>query len=275
LLRTIPIVDAADPRVADYRAIERPLLAVSGGYFVAEGRFVVERLVATPSLRVRSLLLNHAALAALERTLVPLLSPDVPIYVADQRLFEGIAGFNIHRGCLALADRPPEMRLPALLERARTIVVVEDCANADNLGGVFRNAAAFGVDGVLLSPGSGDPLYRKAIRTSMAASFLVPFVRAREWPATLDVLKHAGFTIVAMTPQQPSRTLAAFARDCVPERVAVLVGSEGEGLSEAALLRADVRVRIPMAASFDSLNVAVACGIALSRLSRVAHSDTT
>lgn len=265
---TIPILDPSDPRVAEYRAIERPSLARLGGYFVAEGRTVVERLLAAPRLRVRSLLLNDAAFRALEAAMSRL-TADTPIYLAPTTLFEAITGFNIHRGCLALADRPADVDLPALTAGARTLVVVENCDNADNLGGIFRNAAAFAADGVVLSPSAGDPLYRKAIRTSMAAAFRVPFSRAADWPGDLMALKEAGFVVVAMTPRIPSVTLDELAVRGRPSRVAVLVGAEGDGLTAEALALADVRVRVPIAPDVDSLNVAVATGIALSRLSLV------
>ncbi len=148
------------------------------------------------------------------------------------------------------------------------MVILEHCNNADNVGGVLRNAAAFGAAGVILSPGSVDPLYRKAIRTSMGAAFQVPFLVA-EWPSVLDDLKSQGFFVAALTPDLSARSLDLFAAGPRPARLALLFGAEGDGLSAAALGRADARIRIPMASTADSLNVAVATGIALSRLSDV------
>ncbi len=154
-------------------------------------------------------------------------------------------------------------------------MVLEGVSNADNVGGVFRNAAAFGADGVLLSPTCCDPLYRKAIRTSMAATLRVPFARAGadDWPGALTSVKAAGFTIVALTPRQPSETLAAFTSRPRPARIALLVGTEGDGLTPEAEAAADYRVRIPIAGGIDSLNLAVATGIALYSLNREGYPD--
>src|SRR6185295_3279766 len=150
-----------------------------------------------------------------------------------------------------------------LLATARTVIVVEGVTNPDNVGGVFRNAAAFGADAVLLSPTSCDPLYRKAIRTSMAAAIRVPFARAVDWPGALTQVRAAGFTIVALTPREPSETLEAFASRPRPARLALVVGAEGAGLTPAVEATADHRVRIPIGDDVDSLNLAVAVGIAL------------
>ena len=151
---------------------------------------------------------------------------------------------------------------------ARRVVVLEGVANADNVGGAFRNAAAFGVDAVVLSPTCCDPLYRKAIRTSMGAALRVPFARAgaAEWPAALGRLRAAGFTLVALTLREPSETLDAFAARARPARLALIVGTEGAGLSAAVESSADVRVRIPIRGDVDSLNLASAVGIALYAL---------
>jgi tRNA G18 (ribose-2'-O)-methylase SpoU len=174
----------------------------------------------------------------------------------------------VHRGCLALVHRPPSVPIDEVISRARTLVVLEAVSNADNVGGVFRNAAAFGADGVLLSPTCCDPLYRKAIRTSMGAALRVPFARAdgEDWPGVLTRVRAAGFTVVALTPREPSETLDAFTARPRPGRVALIVGTEGAGLTTAAESTADYRVRIPIGDEVDSLNVAVAAGIALYRL---------
>src|SRR5262249_10954209 len=156
-----------------------------------------------------------------------------------------------------------------ILRDARMIVVMEHVTNADNVGGVFRNAAAFAADGVILSPSCCDPLYRKAIRTSMGAVFSVPFSRIADWPGGLADRRATGFTIVALTPHQSSQTLNEFAQSARLARVALLVGTEGEGLSDEALMAADERVRIPITGAVDSLNLAVATGIVLARLSQV------
>ena len=198
-----------------------------------------------------------------------------PVYMCDAADFLGITGHDIHRGCLALVERPPARTVGGLLstveERAAvgsraTFVVLEGITNADNVGGVFRNAAAFGADAVVLSSTCCDPLYRKAIRTSMAATLRVPYARAERWPGDLDRLRGHGFSIVALTPREPSITLDELAQGPRPPKIAWLVGTEGEGLTAAAASLADHHVRIPIAPDVDSLNLAVAVGIALYRL---------
>lgn len=255
-----------DPRVAEYRDMPDPERLRAAGLFVAEGRLVVERLIEDGRLTVRSLLLSETACAALAPVRARL-DASVPVYVCDLSDFAVVTGFNIHRGCLALAERPREKSPAEALKGARLIVVLEDVANADNVGGVFRNAAAFGADAVLLSPSSCDPLYRKAIRTSMAATLRIPFARIDPWPDSLDALRALGFSIVALTPRLPSETLDQFASGLLPDRIALVVGAEGSGLSAAVETTADRRVRIPIAVAVDSLNLAVATGIVLSRLS--------
>jgi tRNA G18 (ribose-2'-O)-methylase SpoU len=160
-----------------------------------------------------------------------------------------------------------------VLRDARLVVALEDVANADNVGGVFRNVAAFGADAVLLSPSCCDPFYRKAIRTSMAATLRVPFVRINAWPEGLSDLRTRGFTLVALTPREPAQALDAFARAARPDRLVLLVGAEGAGLSPAVERAAHVRLRIPVRPVVDSLNLAVATGIALSRLTRAADLE--
>jgi tRNA G18 (ribose-2'-O)-methylase SpoU len=159
-----------------------------------------------------------------------------------------------------------ELSCEKLTAGARTLVVLEGVANADNVGGVFRNAAAFGVDAVLLSPTCCDPLYRKAIRTSMAATLTVPFARVEPWPDKLRALRDAGYLIVALTPAADAESLATFARVAGGVRLALVFGSEGIGLSSAVQQFAHRRVRIPIRSEVDSLNLAVAAGIVLSWL---------
>ncbi len=254
-----------DPRIAEYRDVREPELVRARGLFVAEGRLVVRRLIEDGRSVVRSLLVSRAAFRSLERPLSAL-DPGVPVYLCEAADFAGIAGYDVHRGCLALAVRPPPRPFDELLAPARMVVVLEGATNADNVGGVFRNAAAFGVDAVLLSPTCCDPLYRKAVRTSMAATLRVPFARMEDWPAALSRVRARGFTIVALTPGEPSEPLDVFAARPRPARVALLVGTEGAGLTEAAEATADHRVRIPIRPDVDSLNLAVAAGIALYAL---------
>lgn len=270
---TMPLVrlnDLTHPGLADYRGVAEPELARVRGLFVAEGRLVVKRLIEERRYTLRSVLLSDAAHQALEPVLASL-PESTPIYVCDTKDFREIAGFDIHRGCLALAERPATIDLPRVLALARTVVVLDGVANADNIGSVFRNAAAFGVDAVLLTPDCCDPLYRKAIRTSMAATLRVPFARVDGWPRGVAELRAAGFSLVALTPRQPSRSLEEFVASVEsgrPERLALVVGAEGRGLTPDIEAAADYRVCIPISASVDSLNLAVATGIALARLSR-------
>jgi tRNA G18 (ribose-2'-O)-methylase SpoU len=269
-----------DPRVADYRNVPDPELVRSRGLFVAEGRLVVRRVIEDGRCRVRSVLVSESARQSLDACLRTL-PADAPVYVCAAPDFAGITGYNIHRGCLALVERPVAITVehllaehtprPAPIEQSvtpRTIIVLEAVANADNVGGVFRNAAAFGADGVLLSPGCCDPLYRKAIRTSMGASLRVPFARADEWPRALTSIRAHGFTVVALTPREPAESLDAFASRERPSPVALVIGTEGAGLSTEVEDAADYRVRIPISDRVDSLNVAVATGIALYALHR-------
>jgi tRNA G18 (ribose-2'-O)-methylase SpoU len=268
----IRIERAGDPRVAEYRDVPEPELIRARGLFVAEGRAVVRRLIDDRRYRVRSLLLSDAARGDLEPWLARL-DPDVPVYICPATQFLDMTGIDIHRGCLALVERPPASPLDDVLRDARLVVALEDIANADNVGGVFRNVAAFGADAVVLSPSCCDPLYRKAIRTSMAATLRVPFARINPWPEGLAELRIRGFTLVALTPREPAQALDGFARSTRPDRLVLLVGTEGAGLSAAVERVADWRVRIPMRPSVDSLNLAVATGIALSRLTSAADLE--
>jgi tRNA G18 (ribose-2'-O)-methylase SpoU len=254
-----------DPRLAAYRDLPDPELVRSRGLFIAEGRLVVRRVIEDGRWRVQSVLVSEAARASLQ-SILDAVAQHVPVYVCTVADFLGLTGYNIHRGCLALVERPPALTPDVLVARSRTMLVLEGVTNADNVGGIFRNAAAFGVDGVLLSPTCCDPFYRKAIRTSMAAVLRVPFARAGAWPQDLRQIRTAGFTIVALTPREPAETLQEFAAGARPERLALIVGTEGAGITRAVEAMADRRVRIPIAEAVDSLNVAVAVGIALYAL---------
>ena len=257
-----------DPRAADYRDLADHDRLRARGLFVAEGRTVSERLIGDRRFQVRSLLLNRAAWRALEPACAQL-DAGVTAFVCETQDFEGLTGYNFHRGCLALAARPPALPIEDLLVHARSLVVLEDVANVDNVGSVFRNAAAFGVDGILLGAGCGDPLYRKAIRTSMAATLRVPFAVAGEgsrWRDALVCIRDSGFQIVALTLSGRAQNLDVFASGPRAGKLALLVGAEGPGLTAEAESLADVHVRIPIRADVDSLNLSVATGIALQRL---------
>jgi tRNA G18 (ribose-2'-O)-methylase SpoU len=266
---TTTITDLDDPRIADYRNVPDAQLLRSRGLFLAEGRIVVRRLLEDGRFTVRSILSTPAALAQLEHS--PEI-PSVPVFVVSLALMRRLTGFNFHRGCLALAERPVPVAAAALLGAISgpgLVVVLEDVTNADNVGGVFRNALAFGARAVFLSPGCCDPFYRKAVRTSMAATLRVACARLSDWPDGLAAIRRAGFRVVVLTPAPDATPLAAFAADDkgAPGRIALLVGTEGDGVSAAAAGHADARVRIPMQAGVDSLNLATATGIALYSLS--------
>jgi len=262
------IEGANDPRAAAYRGLRDGELVRERGLFVAEGRLVVRRVIEDARLRVHSVLVNEAALSDLSLPLASI-ARDRPVLVGGAGDLAAIAGYQVHRGCLALVHRPPPMPVDELIAAATTLIVLEGVSNADNVGGVFRNASAFAAGGVLLSPTCCDPLYRKAIRTSMGAALRVPFARAADddWPGVLMRLRAAGITIVALTPREPSEPLDAFTARPRPNRIALIVGAEGGGLTPEVERLADYRVRIPIDDGVDSLNIAVAAGIALYRLS--------
>lgn len=263
------IDDPADPRVADYRDLRDPGGRRDAGVFIAESRSVVRRLLAS-RFRTRSILLTAPALESLGDALAAR-GERLPVYVTSHEVVRRIVGFDFHRGCLAAGERgaaaePGTLTSPA---GSRLLVVLEALANPDNVGGVFRNAMALGADGVLLSPGCADPLYRKAIRVSAGGTLAVPFAPLADWPGGLAGLRAAGFTLVALTTRRDAVDVATFGTTRpVPARVAVLLGNEGAGLSRDARAAADVEVTIPMARGVDSLNVATASGIALERLAR-------
>ena len=265
------MTSADDPRLQAYRQLTAPAATQRAGLFVAEGRLVVSRLLALPRYRLHSILLTPAAFRALREE--PGCCPDaadlVAVYVVDQALMNAIAGFNIHRGCLALAHRPAGRTLADLeLASLRRVLVLEGVNNPDNVGGIFRSAAAFAVDAIALGPACGDPLYRKAIRTSMAATLHVPFVAAGEWPRALTALRASGLRVVALSTGSDARLLGSLEAADIP-RAALVVGNEGHGLTAAALAACDERVRINMTPAVDSLNVTVAASIAMHHLFRM------
>ena len=270
----IAITDAADPRLADYRTLkERHLNTERGGRFIAESERVVRRLLES-GLRVHSLLATPARLAGLADVLALGRMPGAggiddsfPVYVVAQVIMDRVAGFHVHRGCLAVGERPTDAAVPP---GARTVVVLEDLVDVDNLGAMARNAAALGADALCLSPGCADPFYRKAIRVSLGAVFFLPVVRFTRWPDDLHALRAVGFQLVAATPRADATPLPAFRR---PERMALLLGSEGPGLTDAVLALAEKHVAIPRSASpsgakagVDSLNVATAGAVLLYAL---------
>lgn len=267
---------ADDPRLAEYVALRDPELRrareADAGVFIAEGRLVVERLLGS-RYPVHSVLVTDRGL----RVLGPVLrDTDVTVYLVDAALARDLTGYDVHRGVLAAGGRL-ELPGPAeVLDAARVVLVLEDLTDQANLGAVFRNAAALGADAVLLSPHCCDPLYRRSVRVSMGAVLALPFAFLAPWPAALGVLSGRGFAVAALTPAPEAASLETSAAALVEAgggRVALVLGSEGPGLSPAALARCTHAVRITMDSGVDSLNVATAAAVALhclrsARLSR-------
>ena len=268
-INRIRIAAVDDPRLNDFRIVSDPALMRGRGLFVAEGRLAVERLL-TSRFRARALLVIDSALERLEPVLaVRGGDPDVDVYVADSAQLRLVTGFRFHRGCLALGERAGSGSDGGELPRVapgNLLVVLEGISNPDNVGSIFRNAAAFGAAGVVLSPTCADPLYRKAIRTSMGQSLQLPFRVADEWPGILQRIREAGARLVALTPTEPATGLEAFVRRGCDGTLALLLGNEGDGVSRAALDLCDERVRIDIEPAVDSLNVAVSAAIALQRI---------
>lgn len=268
----VSIDDPADERVADYvgltdaklrRRIEEPapeprLGAGDGaGIFIAEGLHVIRRLLRS-GYRVRSLLVIPRRLEALAGDLAGV---DAPVYVAAPEVMNAVTGFDIHRGALASAARQPLPEPASLLARATRVCVLEGIADHENLGAIFRNAAALGVGALLLAPGCCDPLYRRAVRVSMGHVLDVPYATLEPWPEGLKRVADAGFRMVALTPDRSAEPIDDLALRQL-DRVALLLGAEDRGLTHAAMAAAHVRARIPMAPGVDSLNVASAAAIA-------------
>ena len=230
------------------------------GIFVVEGHLSVAALL-TSTYRARSILVTEAHAARYAEA-------EVPVFALPSRLIEQLTGVHFHRGVLAAADRPADTTVDLLARDASLLLVLEGVNDHENIGSLFRNAAAFGADGVLLDPTTADPLYRRATRVSLGHVLRVPFARAREWPGALRTLREEGWTLTALSPRA-DEPLADLVAD-PPSRVALLLGAEGEGLSEVALLQTDRAVRIPMAPGVDSVNVATAAAIALAALYRPA-----
>jgi tRNA G18 (ribose-2'-O)-methylase SpoU len=271
---TVPVIpiDSLDrPELADYRGLTdvamRRLLEPAGGLYLAESSKVIERAVAAGH-RPRSVLLQQKWLADLEWLVERF--PEVPVFVADDALLEQLTGFAMHRGALAAMHRPvlPDPR--TLLQDARTVVVLEDIVDHTNVGAAFRSAAGLGADAVLITPRCADPLYRRSVRVSMGTVLQVPWTRIGEWSEAAPLLHDAGFTIAALALGDDSIPLPEFTRN-LPERVAIVLGTEGDGLSRRALAAADVRVEIPMLHGVDSLNVAAASAVALYAVAAAKH----
>lgn len=257
------IEEPNDPRVDDFRdlstADRRPDRPGGRGLVIAEGTVVVRRLLAS-AYPVRALL---GVARRIDELAPDLAGVNVPAYVASAGTMAEIVGFHLNRGVLAVADKAPQPSVAEVLERSRVVAVLEGVGDHENLGALFRNAAALGVGGVLLGPGCSDPLYRRSVRVSMGNVLRVPFASVGSWPGDLLLLRRHGFRVAALTPRADSAQLRELSG---VHRVALLLGSEGPGLTEEALAAADVAVRIPMAEGVDSLNVATAAAVAFYEL---------
>jgi tRNA G18 (ribose-2'-O)-methylase SpoU len=264
----IDITDPADPRVDDFRDLNsvdrRPDLPTGKGLVIAEGVLVAQRMLAS-RFTAHAFLGTDRRLAELSDDLA---EAPAPFYRASAEVMAEVIGFHLNRGVLAAARRPTELTPAEVLTGARTVAVLEGVNDHENLGSIFRNAAGLGVDGIIFGAGCADPLYRRAVRVSMGHALLVPFARAQNWPAELKELRDNGFRMLAMTPSPQAGTLAQVMDDLAGEKVAVLVGAEGPGLTETAMRAADVRVRIPMSRGTDSLNVATAAALAFYERAR-------
>lgn len=260
MARVQPVTTAGDPRLADYVSLRdvqlRKSLESEHGLFIAEGEKVVRRAVEA-GYAVRSFLMATRWLDALGDVLDE--SGDVPCYVADEELIEQVTGFHVHRGALAAMHRRALPQVDDVLAGASRIIVCEDLVDHANVGTIFRCAAGLGMDAVLLSPRCADPLYRRAVKVSMGAVFAVPYARITDWYNCLVRLRAAGFQVLALTPGSDAIPIEEIAHT---ERMALVLGSEGPGLSERWMDTADHRVVIPLAAGIDSLNVTAAAAIA-------------
>lgn len=263
----VRLTDSADPRLDDYRSLTdaalRRVREPASGLYIAESAKVIERALAAGH-HPRSVLVQEKWLA----DAVSLLGDaDVPVYVVADEVAEQLTGYAVHRGALAAMERPEEPSLPELLASAGLVLVLEDISDPTNIGAAFRAAAGLGADAVLVTPRCGDPLYRRSVRVSMGTVFQVPWTRIGEWDDAARTLHAHGFEIAALALSDDAHSLDAYAA-ARPDRVAIVMGTEGEGLSDAALTAADVVVTIPMTGGVDSLNVASAAAVTLWALTR-------
>jgi tRNA G18 (ribose-2'-O)-methylase SpoU len=270
-MRAFAIESEGDPRIADYRNVRDADLRLRDGLFLTEGRLNVKRLITGSRYRTRSVLVPETARRAIQPALERL-GAGTPVYVAAQALVADVVGYAMHRGCLAVGERGAEPELAPFLAThgPRTLVVLEDVSNPENVGAVFRSALALGADGVVLTRRCVDPLYRRSIRVSMGASLRLGYARADDGAAALAALSAVGFTNVALTTGRDAAPLANERE--APRRLALWLGSEGAGLSEQVIARIERRVTIPMAPGADSLNVATASGIALHHYRALAEA---
>lgn len=260
-------VGLEDPRVADYRDLTdvqwRQQMEPEAGLFLAEGEKVISRALAA-GYTPRSALMTPRWLPGLASDLAPF---DIDVLVADEAVLKGIVGFRLHRGALAAFERRLLPSVTDVMGAARRVVLLEDLVDHTNVGLVFRTAAALGIDAILVSPRCADPYYRRSVKTSMGAVLSLPWTVADPWLGTLDSMRDAGWELAALTPAADACEIGILAEES-PARLALLLGTEGPGLTGAAQQRATVRLRIPVTSRVDSLNVAAAAAIACYELGR-------
>lgn len=261
----IEIEDPRDERVADFLHLTdvrlRRRLEPERGLYLAESEKVIRRALAAGH-SPRAFLMSRKWLDDLADLVEQATATRVPVYVAGEDVIREMTGFHLHRGALASMQRPDLPTLEDVLGGARRVIVLEDIVDHTNVGAVFRSAAALGVDGVLVTPRCADPLYRRSIRVSMGTVFQVPWTRTGTWPADVDTLRRAGFTVAAFALEDESVSLDDLAAD-PPDRLALVLGAEGDGLGHRKVAASDLVVRIPMAGGVDSLNVAAASAVAM------------
>lgn len=266
----VDVTDPADPRLDDFRDLNsvdrRPDLPSGKGLVIAEGVLVAQRMLAS-RFSPRAFLGTDRRLRELSDDLA---GCGVPYYRASAEVMAEVVGFHLNRGVLAAAPRPVELTVPEVLQGARTVAVLEGVNDHENLGSIFRNAAGLDVDAVVFGAGCADPLYRRAVRVSMGHALLVPYARAESWPGDLKLMQDNGFHLIAMTPGAGSVPLADALAPLAGEKVGVLVGAEGPGLTEHTMRACEVRARIPMSRGTDSLNVATAAALAFYERARTA-----
>lgn len=265
------IDDAGDPRLADYRGLTdvalRRMLEPEHGLYMAESAKVLDRALAAGH-RPRSVMTTEKWLPEVERLLAGYADAIVPVYVVPDAVTESVTGYAVHRGMLAAMNRPADADVDEVIADAGLVLVLEDIVDHTNVGAAFRAAAGLGADAVLVSPRCADPLYRRSVRVSMGTVFQVPWTRLPPWrgrsegAGAAELLHAQGFTVAALALAEGATALEDFAAD-PPERVALVMGSEGDGLSRRVIAAADEVVTIPMTGGVDSLNVASAAAVAL------------
>jgi tRNA G18 (ribose-2'-O)-methylase SpoU len=259
------IADADDERVHEYTHLTdvalRRVREPAEGLYIAESSTVIRRALEAGH-KPRSFLMAPRWLPESPDLIAAAAGAGVPVFVAPEDVLRHLTGFHLHRGALAAMHRPVLPAVADLVAGASRVAVLEDVVDHTNVGAVFRAAAAMGVDAVLVSPRCADPLYRRSVRVSMGTVFQVPWTRLEPWPAGLDALRSLGFTVAALALDEESVDLDEFVDGGLPARLALMLGTEGDGLSRRSLQRSDVVIRIPMSGGVDSLNVASAAAVA-------------